>query len=533
MNGQITKRGSSSKIPKTVLDFVSITPVDESPGSTVGQSTDVVYDVVAKNRENSRRIISGTGGNTVYDFDVNFKTLGTSSLQIQWNAPENDAPPSFLIYLSTTSDFSFGTWCNFSVTRPQGTASDDATGGTDGWNQIILDLTNPNQVSGNFDISENNEIIKVRITQTSQGDTFYLDRLIALYDFQPRICVMTDDGSENLYVDLSSQAITNISATNPAVITINNHGNNSNAILTFSGTGVNDIDGRTLPISNVTTNTFEIDADGTGWVSGGVAVQNFRNSKNYFNIPVTHSVIPTNFGNPGVLTELQFLDLLSDGDNAVNHNIYSESNINDFAVDPYNPTPAELAAMIAEPLEGAAYLENIRDTQYSDQIFPFIFVYPEGVAIRSVHTQLFKDNGFSNCRTIAGVLANVANNVNFDGIAEPYFIRSRGPAQSNGFLGQAMIDYVTNVLNENQGLVIVYFHNPIQNGTTYSTNNDIEQQEVDLFFNHIRTLEEQNSVVLDFLGNAISDFESLAKTYRNGKTPALTWDITYEATERK
>ncbi len=518
MTDPIRLRGSSTKPPKVVADFPTLTA--ELVAGYTGSPTDtVVTDVAARLRSNSLELQAGTGANTNWDFDLDFRSDGSSKLALQWYVPETGGPSSIIVYLSTTSNFAANTWANWTLQLSQGVASDDATTSVNGWNTNIIDLSNPSSVSGTFDPDANNNFIKMRIRVNGANNQCNLDRLIVLYDYKPRIVFMTDDGAENLVADLNGET--------------------------------------------------------------------FRASKNTRNIPFTHSIINEKLGDSGILTEAELLDLLSDGDHIVNHNIYSQSNIDDFAVDPANPTSAELANAIAEPLEGVTYFNNLAasNPSYRDQIDPYIFVFPEGVARRSIHEGLFKSNGFKYGRTIAGLLSEVANNVNFNGVTDPYFIRARGPAVisgtgthtgtsgqttvltdsakdftalgqdltgmtltnttdgctgtitsytattitcSGGFSGgtdndfdngdaytitglQAAIlkEYIDDTLAVYDGLIIIYFHNPIANGTAPSTNQDLELVEIEEVMDYARTLEQAGTVVLDYLDTALDDIENL------------------------
>jgi len=65
--------------------------------------------------------------------------------------------------------------------------------------------------------------------------------------------------------------ITNVTSTNPAVITVASHGYSNGHVVYINDTSVSAIDDIKHTISNVTTNTFEIPVDGTGWSTGGGA----------------------------------------------------------------------------------------------------------------------------------------------------------------------------------------------------------------------------------------------------------------------
>jgi hypothetical protein len=73
-----------------------------------------------------------------------------------------------------------------------------------------------------------------------------------------------------------AQSITNITAANPAVITVTAHGYLDGETVYLAGTGVATLDGKFHVISNVTADTFEVAADGTGWTSGGTASRLFE-----------------------------------------------------------------------------------------------------------------------------------------------------------------------------------------------------------------------------------------------------------------
>lgn len=70
--------------------------------------------------------------------------------------------------------------------------------------------------------------------------------------------------------------ITNITAANPAVITITGHPYSSGDKVYITGTGVDSIDNKFHVVANTTANTFEISADGTGWSSGGTSSKLFE-----------------------------------------------------------------------------------------------------------------------------------------------------------------------------------------------------------------------------------------------------------------
>lgn len=78
------------------------------------------------------------------------------------------------------------------------------------------------------------------------------------------------------YVVESAQNITNITAANPAVITVATHGYSNGDTVYLSGTGVAALDNKYFVISNSTASTFEVSADGTGWSSGGTAERLFE-----------------------------------------------------------------------------------------------------------------------------------------------------------------------------------------------------------------------------------------------------------------
>lgn len=73
-----------------------------------------------------------------------------------------------------------------------------------------------------------------------------------------------------------TQNITNITAANPAVITITGHSYNDGEQVYIAGTGVSALDNKYFTVANSTVNTFEVAADGTGWSSGGTASRLFE-----------------------------------------------------------------------------------------------------------------------------------------------------------------------------------------------------------------------------------------------------------------
>lgn len=83
----------------------------------------------------------------------------------------------------------------------------------------------------------------------------------------------------------NTATITNITATNPAVITLTGHGFSNGQTVYIEDTGVSAIDDIKHVISNATTNTFEIPVDGTGWTSGGKVINTNWN----FNVLVQNS----------------------------------------------------------------------------------------------------------------------------------------------------------------------------------------------------------------------------------------------------
>lgn len=71
----------------------------------------------------------------------------------------------------------------------------------------------------------------------------------------------------------TGQTITNITAANPAIITIAGHGYSDGEEVYLSGTGVDALDGKFFIVANKTTNTFEVSANGTGWTGAGTAAR--------------------------------------------------------------------------------------------------------------------------------------------------------------------------------------------------------------------------------------------------------------------
>lgn len=96
------------------------------------------------------------------------------------------------------------------------------------------------------------------------------------------------------YVLEPSQNITNITAANPAVVTITGHGYSNGETVYLAGTGVSALDNKYFTVANATANTFEVAEDGTGWSSGGTASRLFElttpyTAANLFGIRFTQS----------------------------------------------------------------------------------------------------------------------------------------------------------------------------------------------------------------------------------------------------
>lgn len=84
----------------------------------------------------------------------------------------------------------------------------------------------------------------------------------------------------SFYLDVS-KVISGVTATSPTTIQIIGHPYSNGDSVYISGTGLTALDGLVFNISNVTVNTFDISADGTGWVSGGTVEQVFETTTPY------------------------------------------------------------------------------------------------------------------------------------------------------------------------------------------------------------------------------------------------------------